>query len=270
MSTDHPTAQAAQDADRVAVDEALASEAELAARAAEIRTGEAMEPALLAKLLPLLAEPIPQAFIKFVPVVTGKPYESTGVRSLQVQVDRMNNVLTPACWWVEANYEDEGMICHVRVYVGTYPMAIAMRQGSGGVNRGSTKGNVFKGSYTNAAKRVIAEFGPGHEVYLGAAGADLDPDVNAEVAAGQQAALDTGEGGPPIIGKPFAKKMVDRAWEVPAAKRQLQLAASHAAERDVGDCATKAKATEALSALTFPEAERLDNWIVKKTEEEAA
>jgi hypothetical protein len=102
--------------------------------------------------------------------------------------------------------------------------------------------------------------GPGHEIYLGEA--DLDPDVNADVAA-------AGGGGsdPATIGKAAAGKLVERAWEVPAAKGSLQLAASHAAERDVGDCSTKAKATAALAKLNYAAAERVEAWLVKKEAE---
>lgn len=71
---------------------------------------------------------------------------------------------------------------------------------------------------------------------------------------------DSGSG----IGKEIAKKIVDRVWSIPAAKKSLQLAASHAAGTDVGDCATKAKAVEALAALEFGQAEKLDRWIAKK------
>ncbi len=85
-----------------------------------------------------------------------------------------------------------------------------------------------------------------------------DPDADARE---QQQAPDTGK-----IGNQIAKKLVDRAWEVPGAKAQLQLAASHAAGRDVGDCGTKVKAAKAIAGLTFGQAEKLDRWIAKKAE----
>lgn len=285
MSND-PSPQAAQDADRKALADAATYEAQIAEQAKAIRmdhnydTPGNLDRGLFSRLHPLLLNPLPAAYIKYVPALAkGKPYESTGVRSVQVQIDRMNNVLTPLWWWDVVNYEQDGRLCHVNICVGNYSLetldpntgmvhtrheVLVVRSSAGGVNVGNTLGNVYKGSYTNAAKRAFAALGPGHEVYLGAA--DLDPDTNIEIAAGQEQ-LPAGQG-PPAIGTAFAKKIVDRVWEVPAAKAQLQLAASHAAERDVGDCSTKAKATAALATLTHPQSERLDAWVVRKTAEQ--
>lgn len=102
-----------------------------------------------------------------------------------------------------------------------------------------------------------AAFGPalGHGDAEGAVG-----DAEAEASV-----VEEGDA-PATIGRNIAKKMVDRVWPVAAAKKSLQLAASHAAERDVGDCSTKAKATTALASLTYGQAEKLDRWITKKAE----
>lgn len=89
--------------------------------------------------------------------------------------------------------------------------------------------------------------------------ADQDDDGNGATAPEQPAATESAEVGPGI-----AVQMVDRAWEIPTAKQSLQLAASSAAGRDVGDCSTKKAAKEALAGLTFPQAEKLDRWIEKK------
>jgi hypothetical protein len=66
------------------------------------------------------------------------------------------------------------------------------------------------------------------------------------------------------IGPDIAKKMVERAWRTGDARSSLQLAASHVAGYDVGDCSTKAKAVEALAHLDFGQAERVDRWIGQK------
>lgn len=165
---------------------AVAGEQEIAREAADIR-GEAVEitPALVLKLRPLLCKPIPQGFIRSIGVVAGKPYSSTGISAVQVQHNRMNNVLTPLWWWEKVSYHMDGKLAHVRVGVGEYgERPLFTREAWGGVDRASTIGNLHKGSYTNAAKVAFARVGPGHEVYIGAT--DLDPDVN-EQAAKEQA-----------------------------------------------------------------------------------
>ncbi len=164
---------------------AVKCEKNIAAEAAGIRgTATTLTPKLYLALWPLLRRPIPKGFIKSVGVVKGKPYASTGVSSVQVQVERMDNVLTPLWWRDAAAYEKDGTLAHVVVEVGNLgepPMV--SRCSYGGVDRGSTAGNVYKGSYTNAAKVAFARVGPGHEIYLDAV--DLDPDVHEQTAAEQ-------------------------------------------------------------------------------------
>jgi hypothetical protein len=148
-----------------------------------------LDSALYLQLWPLLCRPIPAEYIETVGVVKGKPYESTGIRSVQVQIDRMNNVLTPLWWEYRAEHSDAGTICLVTVSVFiAHPEGLVRtvsRSSHGGVDRGSTLGNVYKGSFTNAAKRAFAAHGPGHEVYLG--DVDLDPDVSESMAQTQDA-----------------------------------------------------------------------------------
>ena len=164
---------------------AVKYEQEIAAEAVAIRAATTtLTPELYLSLWSLLRKPIPRGFIKSVGVVKGKPYASTGVSSVQVQVERMDNVLTPLWWRDAATYEKEGTLAHVVVQVGNLgepPMV--SRCSYGGVDRGSTAGNVYKGSYTNAAKVAFARVGPGHEIYLDAV--DLDPDVHEQTAAEQ-------------------------------------------------------------------------------------
>lgn len=217
---------------------------------------------LFTRLWPLLVRPIPAAYIQQTPAVKGKPYESTGIKSVQVQIDRMNNVLTPIWWWDVVHYEQDGKLCTVTICVGnrdTAAQVLVSRTSAGGVNQGSTIGNIYKGSYTNAAKRAFAMLGPGREVYVGMT--DLDPDVNLEVA-GTQAGSE-----PTTIGKEIAGKIVDRVWQIPGLSDKLQLAASHAAGRDVGDCGSKDRATNALAGLTYAQAERLEARLTQREEE---
>lgn len=143
-----------------------------------------LSPDLFAELYSLLRRPIPPGYIEHVGETTGKPYDSTGVRSVQVQIDRLNNVLTPLWWHFTDEYEQEGKLCKVTVTVDVEgnPRSFSSY---GGMNRGSTVGNLYKGSFTNAAKLAIARLGPGWEVYVGAA--DFDPDTDKSAANAQEA-----------------------------------------------------------------------------------
>lgn len=256
------------------IEQAIAAEQELAAQAAELRGDTAnITPELLGKLYPLLCAPIPAAFIITTPPVKGKPYVSTGIKSVQVQVDRMNAVLSPGWWWDRAIYEQDGKLCQVTVNVGNPSYApndplgvMVSRTSYGGVGQANSVGNLYKGSYTNAAKLAFARLGPGHEVYLGAT--DLDPDVSEEAAGAQEAPQEAPAEPPSTLTTAMAKALVDRAWEA-GVKDRLQLAASHTAGNDVGDCSTKAKATKALAALTYEQGERLDHWLAGKENPES-
>lgn len=250
------------------LNEALEAEVRIGEEAAAIRSDhvfagdrKVIDGDLFQKLWPLLCRPIQPAFIQSVAATKGKPYPSTGIRSVQVQVDRMNNVLTPLWWWYEDEYSLEGKLCAVTVFVGDGSHRedfLLARSSRGGVQQGSSVGNIHKGSFTNACKLAFARLGVGHEVYIGAT--DLDPDVSDEVAAAGEMPSETAG----TIGKELARKLVDHAWEA-GEKDRLRLAASKLAERDVGDCSTKAKATDALTgALTFGQAERLDKWLLER------
>lgn len=152
---------------------------------------------LLRELEPLLREPIPDRYIETTEPTQGKPYVSTGVKSAQVQIDRLNDVLGASHWRALPHYEDGGKRCRVTVVVGNglewcrldeagnllpYTLigaglftkgdaevkeaeVLVSRDGYGGHARGSAPGDVYKGSETNALKRVIARIGPGCDVY---------------------------------------------------------------------------------------------------------
>lgn len=167
--------------------EAMAHEEDIAREARKLRIGEQRLTAdLFLKLWVLLRRPIPQGFVRSLPKLEGKPYASTGISAVQVQITRMDNVLTPLWWWDSVEYHEDGKLAHVKVIVGDRHGGGAVllnREAWGGVNRGSTVGNLYKGSYTNAAKVAFARIGPGWEVYLGAT--DFDPDTDVEAARAQ-------------------------------------------------------------------------------------
>jgi hypothetical protein len=238
-----------------ALAEAIAYEQQITDEAAEIRKpGDTLTREMFDYLWPLLRRPLPGGFIKSLPKLEGKPYASTGVSAVQVQIDRMDHVLGPLNWQHSTDYAEEGKIAHVVVEVlDESGEVLVSRESWGGVNRGSTTGNLFKGSYTNAAKVAFARVGPGHEVYMGAA--DFDPDTD-EDAAKAQSDRQQRVAAERKIGKPKAAKLVEAA-EAASKFDRLQLAASHVHGADVGDCSTKAKAVTAMQQLTAAEADRL-------------
>lgn len=172
-----------------------------------------MTPQLLVALEPLLNEAIDPRHIKVTPPVTGKPYESTGIRSVQVQIDRLNAVIGAPHWRKLLFYIDGGNVCHGHIIVGNKLIAanvggedghlipgeadiVAHRSGWGGHSRGSNRGDLYKGSETNALKRAIAQLGPGHEVYTLDFDEDLNPAATAPPATEPtQAALPTAASG---------------------------------------------------------------------------
>jgi hypothetical protein len=162
------------------VAEAVAYERDLAEQAAKIR-GEnsppTMDRQLFMALWPLLTAPVPE----------GKPYPSTGVRSVQVQKNRLDNVLGPLWWSESREYSDDYKLCRVIVTVHDSDGGVLLsREAVGGVDRGNTLGNKAKGSYTNAAKQAFAQIGPGREVYMRTT--DSDPDVDPDAARQQSRA----------------------------------------------------------------------------------
>jgi hypothetical protein len=164
--------------------DAAAYEEDIARRAAEIRGDEftGLDRAMFIKLWPLLCEPLHAGHVTHTPVTTGKPYVSDGASSAQVLVDRMNNVLTPLGWEPREEYAADGKLCKVTVVVLDRDGRVLVTRSSwGGVAQGMGAGNIYKGSWTNAAKLAFARLGPGREVYLGAL--DFDPDTNAQIAA---------------------------------------------------------------------------------------
>jgi len=210
-------------------------------RAAEIRkahgyTGQLTAPLLL-ELEPLLREPIDPRYIERIPPKSGKPYESTGVKSVQVQVDRMNDVLGAPHWRSLIYYAEGGTVCKAVVLVGNKLASasldaegnlvcgdadiLVVRDGWGGHSRGSGKGDILKGAETNTLKRVLARVGPGCDIYR------LDYD------------LDTHGQGPeyrPVRAAASAEASVGDRKVSPGQQRMIRARASSAAISDAQLC----------------------------------
>lgn len=176
-----------------------ARDADRADRAAAIftdaRYSGTLTAGMLRKLTPLLREPIsPRDIVTTGPAEKGKPIVTTGIRSVQVQVDRLTEVLGGAHFRLIPHHTADGTRCRMHVVIGNdlqwcrldrsdangslVPYTVlegttVVREsdilvhadGWGGHNRGTAPGDVWKGSETNAGKRVIARVGPGAHVY---------------------------------------------------------------------------------------------------------
>jgi hypothetical protein len=182
-------------------------------------------PRLYLRLRPLLRRAIPPGYIEHVGEVKGKPYKSTGVRSVQVQMDRLDNVLLPHNWGYSRVFSEGGKVCEVVAWIGqSRDEALVVRDSFGGVGQASTMGNLLKGAFTNAAKPAFARLGPAWEVYVGAA--DFDPDTD-QSAAGAQAATEPQEDKDP--NRPLSPAAVEKlqtaieAKGIPATDVQMKL-----------------------------------------------
>lgn len=160
--------------------------------------------AILRKLRPLLREPInPRHVVTTGAAEGGKPMVTTGIRSVQVQVDRLDEVLGADHFRLLARHTPDGIRCRVHIVIGNdlqwchldadgelHPYTLlpdtAAVAGSGGTvyagvqeadvlvhgdswgghKRGSAPADIWKGAFTNAAKLAIARHaGPGDHVY---------------------------------------------------------------------------------------------------------
>lgn len=129
--------------------------------------------------------------------------------------------------------------------------------------------NQLRGHYARWLNdRGISDFGEplDHGDVEGAQGDPEAPPQQAEDTSPQ--AIDDAIGDE-HINRQRAKELVDLAFTV-GVQSKLQLAASHTAGDDVGDCSTKAKATTALQNLTVEQADRVEHWISRKADEIAA
>jgi hypothetical protein len=99
-------------------------------------------------------------------------------------------------------------------------------------------------------------------------GAQGDPEAPEPGDESTPEAIDDAIGGE-HINRQRAKQLTDLAFTV-GVQAKLQLAASHTHGDDVGDCSTKTKATAALMRLTVEQADRVEQWIQRKADEQAA
>jgi hypothetical protein len=224
-----------------------------------------LTPALFRKLRPLLRKPIPDGYISEVSAGDGKPYPSKGIKSLQVQIDRMDNVLGEGRWdWQTKYLNDAGTLAEVEVWVLCGSERLFTRRARGGVDRGSTAGNTHKGTETNAAKLAFARAGVGHEVYIGIT--DLDPDVS-EDASKEQA---KGPAANPTVlvtvSADDAAKLRDVFDRIPGDAKQkaraLKVKLGAMGVTGVGSV------NQALAKLTPAQAAELDGWLAEQSEPE--
>jgi hypothetical protein len=272
---------------------AIQSEQKIADEAATIRAAhsDGDDRALFDKLYPLCRRPIPSGFIVTSGSTQGKPYDSTGVKSVQVLFDRMDNVFGPLWWRERVKYvggegeSDRGVPKEGRLAVVTIDVGpdkenpLFSRSSRGGVNQASTVGNLYKGTYTNAAKLAFARVGPGHEIYLGAA--DYDPDTNADAAKAQERSADDGPRGsastaarPPranLIDEDRARAMLECAKGVGINGQQVSMwMTQFAPEAEHDPIDSVATGVVALRKLTVAEADEFEAWLARTKQDSSS
>lgn len=236
---------------------------------------------MLRALEDLLNTPIPEEYLLHSEKTEGKPYDSTGLKSLQVQVDIANAVLGGGHWRLLTHYKTEH-VCHAWVIIGNDVIRAKLsddgeevlpegadifltRDGWGGVKRSNHEGDGRKGAQTNASKRALAQAGPGSNVYRldfdeelvdGAAPAGEPAAAKAGSSRGQSRSADAGKSGRRRGGS-------QKPEETSAAKLKALLA------KDDPLKALRKKANDGMNLLGFDDAKRL-GWLEQqgKTEEE--
>jgi hypothetical protein len=136
---------------------------------------------MISALQQLLDEPTPRKCVVEAESTPDKPFASTGLKTSQYGFDYLNAVYGVAHWQSFVHYTHDGTVAHVYVVVGNnLPLVrlhpetgelivpdgaeiLVLRDGWGGHESG-TKGNVLKGSETNAIKRVFARLGVAADV----------------------------------------------------------------------------------------------------------
>jgi len=157
--------------------------------------------------------PTPERLVKTSPPVTGKPYASTGLTSLQPQIEMANAIYGEAHWrwWIEPSADTDGTYL-VTLLIGNHLHDIVEITGEGemrasgpdtevlvshtllGSNpNGSNPANKMKGALTNAGKRLLATVGCCGDVYR----FDGDGDPDDPAAAGAPARRTGGGSGSP-------------------------------------------------------------------------
>lgn len=116
------------------------------------------------------------------------------------------------------------------------------------------------------------KFGPvlDHGDAVGAIGdpADVTPIETSEAGNAAVDDIDAGIADKQVT-QQRAKHLVGIAFDI-GVQDKLQLAASHVAGGDVGDCSTKTKAAAALMRLNVEQADKVEQWISRKADEASA
>lgn len=233
---------------------------------------------LVTALRPFLTAPIPHHYIghtkKHSQSYKGRdgkeqkwpPHDITGITGAQVQATRMSNVLGRQHWralWLDRK---DGQLRKVVVIVGNdlHRASLApdgqllpgeadiliVEEGWGAYAKGPDAANHYKGSETNAIKRVFARIGPGEEVYR----QEVDLELQPEDHAAPQAAED--------VAQPVERISAERAAElrdlfdqsdIDAKKLQVKLGA-------LGVTSVRT-VNQGLASLTPGAADALELWL---------
>lgn len=170
-----------------------------------------LTPGMFARLESLLSRPTPAVYVEHTPVEykedgkpKGLPFATTGIKSIQFQIDRMNAVLGLMGWRSLLHYTQGGVLVKAVVVVGNdlhlcslakdtgelewwkevggemkLATIITTREGWGGFQM-RTIGDTHKAGETNTLKRVLARMGPGNDVFR----VDYEADVLAALGSG--------------------------------------------------------------------------------------
>lgn len=210
-------------------------------------SGGKMTGPLYDALEPLLFKPTPPVYIEHRPKGEGNPYPTTGLKSTQIQVDRMNDVLGRRHWRTLLFYSQNGTLCKAVVIVGNdlhwarldehgellpYTVVdagdtkeireadiVALHEGWGGW-KSNKLGDTFKSAETNALKRVLARFGPGADVYRVDYEEDILATLKGEYDRGGEQQFDRQAQGRAV--QPAPKPQQQRAAQAPAQQQQAQ------------------------------------------------
>jgi hypothetical protein len=158
-----------------------------------------LNPAMVTRLA-RLAQTIatPEALITTEPPTEGKPYTSTGLSSLQPQIDVMHAIFGPPHWRLREREIEDGVL-DLELVIGNdldappqidppagapreTPAQVLLRHRMRGSHtRGRSQGDRYKGALTNGAKRLLAMSGACADVWR--FGPDPDEAHNAPAGA---------------------------------------------------------------------------------------
>jgi hypothetical protein len=144
----------------------------------------------------------PETLITTEPPTEGKPYTSTGLSSLQPQIDVMHAIFGPAHWRLRERELEDGVL-DLELVIGNdldapprldpatrelreTPAEVLLRHRMRGSHtRGRSHGDRYKGALTNGAKRLLAMSGACADVWRFAP--DLDEAHNAPAGSARDA-----------------------------------------------------------------------------------